>query len=102
MASISAVGGMTPEEAAQRAAAAARAQQRYEQLKLEFQAWAIGLGLLGTVTCFYLYTKDVAVSYALGASAGLTYLRLLSRTVDAGAPRCSCHIPAVQCPGVCV
>eukprot|EP00879_Flechtneria_rotunda_P012121 GHRR01012658.1.p1 GENE.GHRR01012658.1~~GHRR01012658.1.p1 ORF type:complete len:362 (+),score=154.95 GHRR01012658.1:620-1705(+) len=83
VASISAVGGMTPEEAVQRAAAAALEKQRYERLKVDFQAWTIALGLLGTVTCLYLYSQDVAISYALGASGGLTYLRLLSRTVDA-------------------
>jgi hypothetical protein len=78
---------MSPEEAATRAAAAAAEQRRYEQLKLEFQAWAIGLGLVGTVACYTLYGQDVAISYSLGASGGLTYLRLLSRTVDAGESR---------------
>ncbi|KAF6259330.1 hypothetical protein COO60DRAFT_1014853 [Scenedesmus sp. NREL 46B-D3] len=82
VATINAVGSMSPEEAAQRAAAAAAEKARYEQLKVEFQAWCIGLGLLGTVTCYFLYSRDVAISYALGASSGLTYLRLLSRTVD--------------------
>lgn len=76
---------MSPEEAAQRAAAAAAEKQRYEQLKTEFQGWTLLLGVLGTATCYFCYTKDVAISYALGASSGLTYLRLLSRTVDAGA-----------------
>jgi hypothetical protein len=75
---------MSPEEAARRAAVAAAEKARYEQLKVEFQAWCIGLGLLGTVACYFLYSKDVAISYALGASSGLTYLRLLSRTVDSG------------------
>jgi hypothetical protein len=84
VASISAVGSMSPEEAAQRAAVAAAEKARYEQLKVEFQAWCIGLGLLGSVTCYFLYSRDVAISYALGAFSGLTYLRLLSRTVDSG------------------
>ncbi|KAF8065922.1 CGL160 [Scenedesmus sp. PABB004] len=82
LASTTAVGGMAPEEAAARAAAAAVAAARYEQLKLEFQAWAIGLGALGTALCYVSYSRDTAISYALGASAGLTYLRLLSRTID--------------------
>lgn len=82
VASINAVGAMSPEEAAQRAAVAAAEKARYEKLKVEFQAWCIGLGLLGTVSCYFLYTRDVAISYALGAVSGLTYLRLLSRTVD--------------------
>lgn len=76
---------MSPEEAAARAATAALEKQRYEKLKTEFQGWTLALGLLGTATCYYCYTKDIAISYALGASSGLTYLRLLSRTVDAGA-----------------
>jgi uncharacterized membrane protein YhhN len=75
---------MSPEEAAQRAAVAAAEKARYEQLKVEFQAWCIGLGLLGSVTCDFLYSRDVAISYGLGAFSGLTYLRLLSRTVDSG------------------
>jgi hypothetical protein len=41
-------------------------------------------GLLGCGTCWALYGQDVTISYALGASAGLTYLRLLGRSVDAG------------------
>ncbi len=57
---------------------------RYEQLKVEFQLWTVGLGLLGGITTYTAYSKDVAVSYALGAVAGLLYLRLLSRSVDAG------------------
>lgn len=57
---------------------------RYEQLKVEFQGWTLGIGLVGGIGCCYLYGTDVAISFALGASSGLQYLRLLSRSVDSG------------------
>lgn len=82
--STAAVGSLSPEEAAARAAAVAAERARYERLKVEFQGWTLGLGLLGTLTCYFVYDNDVAISYVLGASSGLTYLRLLSRSVDAG------------------
>jgi hypothetical protein len=41
---ISAVGQATPEEAAAKAAAVAAERARYEQLKVEFQGWTLGLG----------------------------------------------------------
>jgi hypothetical protein len=65
--------------------------QHATHTQVEFQGWTLGLGLLGCAACAALYTKDVTISYALGASAGLTYLRLLGRSVDAGAGRvCAC------------
>lgn len=82
--SVSAVGQPSAEEAAIKAAVAAAEKARYEQLKVEFQGWTLGFGLLGGIAAYYLYGSDVAASYALGSSAGLTYLRLLSRSVDAG------------------
>lgn len=96
VASISAVGSISPEEAAARAAAAALEKQRYDKLKTEFQAFTVLLGAVGTVTCYYCYTKDVAISYALGASSGLTYLRLLTRTVDSGESGGSCELSGVS------
>jgi hypothetical protein len=78
------VGQPSPEEAAARAAEAAAEKVRYEQLKVEFQGWTLGIGLVGGIGCYYLYGTDVAISFALGASSGLQYLRLLSRSVDAG------------------
>lgn len=81
---MSAVGQPTPEEAAAKAAEAAAERARYEQLKVEFQGWTLGFGLVGGLAAYYLYGSDVAISYALGSSAGLQYLRLLTRSVDAG------------------
>lgn len=78
---MSAVGAISPEETARRAIE----QQKYEQLKVEFQGWTLGVGLVGTVAAYTAYSQDTAISYALGASAGLTYLRLLSRSIDSGA-----------------
>lgn len=84
VASVSAVGQPSPEEAAAKAAEAAAEKARYELLKVEFQGWTLAFGLLGGVTAYYVYGTDAAISFALGSSAGLTYLRLLSRSVDAG------------------
>lgn len=84
MASVSAVGQPSPEEAAAKAAEAAAEKARYEALKVEFQGWTLGFGLVGGLAAYYLYGSDVAISYALGASSGLQYLRLLTRSVDAG------------------
>lgn len=84
MASVSAVGQPSPEEAAAKAAEAAAERARYEALKVEFQGWTLGFGLMGGLAAYYLYGSDVAISYALGASSGLQYLRLLTRSVDAG------------------
>jgi hypothetical protein len=83
-ASVTSVGQLSPEEKAARAATAAAETARYEQLKVEFQGWTLGLGLLGGLSCYYLYGSDVAISYALGSVAALIYLRLLTRSVDAG------------------
>jgi ATP synthase protein I len=73
---------LSPEERAARDAAAAEATARYEKLKIEFQAWTLGMGLLGSVAAYFSYGPQTAASYAIGASSGLTYLRLLSRSVD--------------------
>lgn len=84
VASVNAVGQQSPEEKAAKAAAAAAEKIRYEQLKVEFQGWTLGFGLVGGLAAYSLYGQDVAISYALGSAAGFMYLRLLSRSVDAG------------------
>jgi hypothetical protein len=81
---VNAVGQQSPEEKAAKAAAAAAEKIRYEQLKVEFQGWTLGFGLVGGLAAYSLYGQDVAISYALGSAAGFMYLRLLSRSVDAG------------------
>ncbi|GBF98334.1 hypothetical protein Rsub_11228 [Raphidocelis subcapitata] len=94
--SIDAVGQLAPAEAARRAAEAEAALKRYERLKADFLIWTLGAGALGIATAEFLYGKDIAASYAVGAVSGLLYLRLLGRSVDSiggngrstgGAPR---------------
>jgi ATP synthase protein I len=74
---------LDPVEAAEVARQAAIDRQRYDELKLEFQLWTLGAAALGGVTAYAVYGEDLAVSYVLGSVAGLTYLRLLSKSVDA-------------------
>jgi len=71
-----------PEEREARTREAAEANDRYERLKVGFQAWTLGMGCAGTVCCYCGYSPQTAASYAIGAASGLAYLRLLGRSVD--------------------
>eukprot|EP01026_Neomeris_dumetosa_P004899 TRINITY_DN11336_c0_g1_i2.p1 TRINITY_DN11336_c0_g1~~TRINITY_DN11336_c0_g1_i2.p1 ORF type:complete len:372 (-),score=42.29 TRINITY_DN11336_c0_g1_i2:57-1172(-) len=57
-------------------------KQRYEQLKLEFQLWAVALTAISGFATYAFYPREVALSYLLGALGGFVYLRLLSKSVD--------------------
>jgi hypothetical protein len=63
----------------------AEEQKAYEKLKFEFQLWTLGMGALGCATASYVNGQEAAVSYGIGVAAGLAYLRLLGKSVDAGA-----------------
>ena len=54
---LDSVGTLAPEEAARRAAEAEEGRKRYEQLKVEFQLWTLGGGLLGAATTYLLYSQ---------------------------------------------
>ena len=55
---------------------------RYEELKQELQAWALGLTAACLSATFAFYGRDTAASYGVGALGGLLYLRLLNRSMD--------------------
>ncbi|GFR48266.1 hypothetical protein Agub_g10131 [Astrephomene gubernaculifera] len=72
-----------PELDAEKARQAELERQRYEQLKLEQQIWTLAFSAAGFAMTYVSYSKDVAVSYCVGALGGFLYLRLLSKSVDA-------------------
>eukprot|EP01023_Acetabularia_acetabulum_P017585 TRINITY_DN18804_c0_g2_i1.p1 TRINITY_DN18804_c0_g2~~TRINITY_DN18804_c0_g2_i1.p1 ORF type:complete len:369 (-),score=60.31 TRINITY_DN18804_c0_g2_i1:235-1341(-) len=71
-----------PEEDQMRKAAILQEQMMYEQLKQEFQFWTLTLTAVSFAATYTFYTKEIAVSYLLGAIGGLVYLRLLNKSVD--------------------
>ena len=71
-----------PGDAAARAAAAAAEAVAYEAMKRDLMAWTVGAGVAGTALAAAFYSRDVALSYALGALGGAIYLRLLNKSVD--------------------
>ncbi|KAL6765477.1 ATP synthase I-like protein [Haematococcus lacustris] len=71
-----------PEDLAMRAVIAAREAQAYEAEKQGQRAWAAALAAVGAAAVYVSYSREVCVSYVVGALGGLLYLRLLGRSVD--------------------
>lgn len=46
------------------------------------QLWTIAFGAAGSAVTYNMYSEATGISYAVGAFAGLVYVRLLGRSVD--------------------
>mmetsp|Transcript_8378 Transcript_8378/g.14368 ORF Transcript_8378/g.14368 Transcript_8378/m.14368 type:complete len:396 (-) Transcript_8378:1090-2277(-) len=65
-----------------KAAIAAAELVQYEADKMGARNWTAGASLIGAVSTYASYGREVCISYTLGALGGYLYLRLLGRSVD--------------------
>lgn len=64
------------------ASIAAAEKASYETLKLELQLWTLAASVTGFSAAWFAYSKDTAISYAVGAAGSFLYLRMLNRSID--------------------
>ncbi|MEW5297050.1 MAG: hypothetical protein WDW38_007187 [Sanguina aurantia] len=73
----------SPELVAALAVSAEAELVKYEAMKVESQMLTLAFIVAGGALTYLAYSKDICISYLIGAIGGYLYLRLLGRSVDA-------------------